>query len=140
VNVIIAQRLVRKICEHCRVTVAVTKELIAEIERQMKFADIMAVLTQYGEMEKGAEATDIHFYRGKGCAKCGHRGYKGRIGIYEILEITPALSGLILKQASPEEMMKLGLSEGLMTMAQDGFLKAKQGLTSIEEILRVTKE
>lgn len=140
VNLIIAQRLVRKICEHCRVTVAVTKELIAEIEQQMKFADIMEVLTEYGELEKGTEVTDIHFFRGKGCAKCGHRGYKGRIGIYEILEMTPGLSQLVLQQASPEEMMKRARDEGMMTMAQDGFLKAKQGLTSIEEILRVAKE
>jgi len=140
VNLIVAQRLVRKICEHCRVTVSMTKELLAEIEQQMKFADIVAVLEQYGALEKNTDLSNIHFFRGKGCPKCGNRGYKGRIGIYECLEMTPSLAERILQQATPEEIMSQATKEGLMTMAQDGFLKAKQGLTSIEEILRVAKE
>jgi len=139
-NLIIAQRLVRKICESCRVTVAVTKKLISEIELQFKFQDIMDTLSQYGEIETGTNATDLHFFKGKGCDQCGGRGYKGRIGLYEILEMTDAIIQKILDQSPTEAILQTALSEGMMTIAQDGFLKAKQGETSIEEILRVAKE
>lgn len=139
-NLIIAQRLLRKICEHCKVTITVTKELVSEIEKQFEFQHIIDTLEKYKEIEPGAALNDIHFYRGGGCNECGHRGYKGRVGIYEILEITDAIRKAILQKSSSKELLDIAIQEGMMTMAQDGFLKAKQGLTTIEEILRVAKE
>ncbi|OGY85435.1 MAG: hypothetical protein A2233_02460 [Candidatus Kerfeldbacteria bacterium RIFOXYA2_FULL_38_24] len=139
-NMILAQRLLRKICENCRVTVALTKEMIAGIEQQFKFKDIIATLVRYGEVEDDIEVQDINFYRGKGCRECNNRGYKGRVGIYEILEVTDEIRKAILDNASSKELFDLATKQGMMTMAQDGFLKAKQGLTTIDEILRVTKE
>src|SRR3989339_4966 len=139
-NVIIAQRLVRKICEHCMYTIGVTKQMIADIERQFSFEDIVHTLITYGEMNKETPVEDINFYAGKGCSHCGQRGYKGRVGIYETLEITDNVRKAILDRASPKELLAIAKSEGMMTMTEDGFLKAKRGLTSIEEILRVTKE
>lgn len=139
-NLIVAQRLVRKLCEHCRVTIAVTKELVTEIEKQFKFQDIIDTLIQYGEINSKTEARDLHFYKGQGCAECNNRGYKGRIGVYEILEVSDAIRKAILDQGSSKVLLDTAMKEGMMTMAQDGFLKAKQGLTSIEEVVRVTKE
>ncbi|OGY89119.1 MAG: hypothetical protein A2458_02575 [Candidatus Kerfeldbacteria bacterium RIFOXYC2_FULL_38_9] len=97
-------------------------------------------MVRYGEVEDDIEVQDINFYRGKGCRECNNRGYKGRVGIYEILEVTDEIRKAILDNASSKELFDLATKQGMMTMAQDGFLKAKQGLTTIDEILRVTKE
>jgi len=77
--------------------------------------------------------------KGKGCNQC-KEGYKGRIGIYEVLEVTPAIGELVVKNASSEEINQKARAEGMFTMLEDGFLKAKNGVTSIEELIRVTKE
>lgn len=139
-NLIIAQRLVRKICPHCIQTYTLDKDEIAEIEKQFKMQDVIEFLTTFGEVEQGTAANEITFYRGKGCIKCAQRGYKGRIGIFEVLEVTDTVSDAILKTISKEEMEKLAHAQGMITMAQDGFIKAKQGITTLEEIIRVTKE
>lgn len=139
-NLIIAQRLVRKICNTCRLTLPISKELIAEVERQFSFDDVLSILEKYGELEKGTPLEDIHFYKGKGCEQCGNRGYKGRIGIYEVLEVSDAISKLILAQAPAEKIVEKSHDDGMMTMLEDGLIKAKKGVTTIEEILRVTKE
>jgi type IV pilus assembly protein PilB len=80
------------------------------------------------------------FYRGKGCKQCNNTGYRGRIGIYEILEVTPHISELILQKATETEIKQAALEQNMITMVEDGFIKAKNGITTIEEILRVTKE
>ena len=82
----------------------------------------------------------ILFYRGKGCKKCNNTGYKGRIGIYETLEITETVSELILKKANANDLKKEAEKQNMMTTIEDGFIKAKNGITTIEEIMRVTKE
>ncbi len=80
------------------------------------------------------------FYRGKGCQQCGNSGYKGRVGIYETLEMNEELGKLIIAKATREELEKNALSTGMMTILQDGFIKVKKGETTIEEVLRVTRE
>jgi len=90
------------------------------------------------DAKKGLES--LLFYRGKGCKKCNNTGYKGRIGIYEVLENTEEISKLILKKAGASEIKKQALTNGMLTMVEDGFIKAKNGITTIEEVLRVTKE
>ena len=82
----------------------------------------------------------ILFYRGKGCKKCNDTGYKGRVGIYEVLEITPEISDLILKKAKTSEIKSKALEQGMLSIIEDGFLKAKNGITTLEEVLRVTKD
>ncbi|MBI2410457.1 MAG: Flp pilus assembly complex ATPase component TadA [Candidatus Kerfeldbacteria bacterium] len=139
-NLIIAQRLVRKICEYCRFTVTMTRSLVKEMEEQLQLKNILETVTSVEHVEGETEMEEMNFYKGKGCAECGNRGYAGRIGIYEILEITDEIRKGILDQATPKELLNIAMQQGMMTMAQDGFLKAKQGLTTIEEILRVTKE
>ena len=83
---------------------------------------------------------ELLFYRGKGCNQCNKEGYKGRVGIYEVLEISNEISNLIIKQASNEEISKKAIEQGMINILEDGFLKAKNGVTTLEEILRVTKE
>lgn len=141
VNIIIAQRLVRKICSSCIMSYNLDKLTVKEIENQFNVAELMRMLAKEGIVSSAKEKLDsLLFYRGKGCKKCGSTGYKGRIGIYEALEMTPEISQLVLKKASSEDLMAEAIKNGMITMSQDGFIKAKNGITTIEEVLRVTKE
>ena len=80
------------------------------------------------------------FYKGKGCKQCNSTGYKGRIGIFEVLEITKEISAMIVDKESSAKIEENAIANGMLTMIQDGFIKAKNGQTSIEEILRATQE
>lgn len=140
-NIVIAQRLVRKICLNCIQSYNLDKKQIAELQKQIDVPAILKILTQEGAIvgtEKNLES--LLFYRGKGCSQCGNQGYKGRIGIYEVLEVNQKMSDLISKQAPKEEIYKSARESGMITLLEDGFIKAKNGITTIEEILRVTKE
>ena len=78
----------------------------------------------------------MKFYKGKGCAKCGDSGYKGRQGIYEIFTMSPEIEKLLLTgNVSEYQMQDLAIQQGMVTMAQDGILKALDGLTTVEEVL-----
>ena len=81
-----------------------------------------------------------HLYRGKGCEQCGGTGYKGQVGIFEILEITPTINQLIAKGAPEEQLKQEAKKQGMVTLFEDGLSKVEAGLTTIEEILRVLKE
>lgn len=140
VNVVIAQRLVRKICKHCIESYNLDKKSLKELEQRFDLKRLAEHLTSQGLLIKGHDIKSILFYRGKGCQQCGDSGYKGRMGIYETLEITEEISKLILTKASREEIEKVAIAQGMTTIAQDGFIKAKQGVTTIEEVLRVTQE
>lgn len=128
VNVIIGQRLVRKLCEKCRYSSATP---IADIVQHI-----------------GGEATKKHFgdkkevtlYQAKGCEVCHKTGYIGRVGIFEILEVSEKIRELITSKADSDMIMKQALAEGMTTMLDDGIEKVIGGVTNIEEILRATKE
>lgn len=124
-NASMAQRIVRKICPTCKQTYEPAKE-IAE--------NIKAVL---GDLLP--ESTQIKLAKGTGCAECNHTGYLGRIAIFEVLRISPAVNKMILKQSSAKEIEEQAKKEGLITMKQDGYLKVIEGITTIEEILRVAE-
>lgn len=141
VNLIIAQRLVRKICTNCIQSFNLKKQTIEELNKYLNIEDIMQTLEKEKVVlstKKGLES--LLFYRGKGCKQCGYTGYKGRIGIYETLEITEEMSELILKKANKNEIKAQAKRQNMLTIIEDGFIKAKNGITTIEEILRVTKE
>lgn len=141
VNVIIAQRLVRKICSDCIQSYNLDSETIKELEKQLDIENILQTMEKEKTIINAKKGlSSLLFYRGKGCKRCNNTGYKGRIGIYEILENTEKISNLILKNASAGEINKQANAEGMLTMVEDGFTKAKNGITSIEEIMRVTKE
>jgi len=127
VNIAISQRLVRVICPDC-------KE-----KRKLTFSEIenlgMLLTPEFMEGKK-----KLDFYVGKGCKTCGGSGYKGRIGIHEVLEVTDTIRGAIMAHYSAAEIKKLAVKEGMTTIVEDGFNKTLKGITTIEEVLRVTKE
>lgn len=122
-NVIIAQRLVRRICAACIQKIEVTQEIREFIETHAEPSFILS---------------DV--FRGTGCPECGNSGYKGRISIYEMLEITKEIRDLITHKASEEALRDLAVKQGMVTLIRDGINKVGAGLTTIEEIIRVTRE
>lgn len=140
INVIIAQRLVRKICKNCIESYNLDAKSYAELEKQFNIPDLEKNLTALGFLVKKQKLKNVLFYRGRGCQQCNNTGYKGRLGIYEILEKNDEIAELILKKAPKEQIAKVAIKNGMVSILQDGFIKAKQGITSIEEVLRVTKE
>ena len=140
-NIIIAQRLVRKICQECVESYNLDKNAIKELEKQVDLEKIFKKLENEKEILPGRQKIDsLLFYRGKGCSRCNKTGYKGRIGIYEVLEINEEISTLIQKNAKTDKLLEAVEKQGMITILEDGFIKAKNGITTLEEILRVTKE
>ena len=121
-EVLIAQRLVRKICDNCRYSVTMTSKQIAE-----KYKDAKGYFS-------GNKNT---LYAGKGCNVCGHTGYDGRIGIFEFIKVTPEMQELILTNPSSPEINALARSQGTLSLFEDGVLKVKSGATTLEELFRV---
>ena len=139
-NLIIAQRLVRKICQHCITSFNLPAEVIKDMEAQFDIPDVMNTLEKEKVVsDKQTPLSRLLFYKGKGCKKCNNSGYKGRIGIYEILEVDDNISKLVMQKATSAELKKAAQAQGMLTMVEDGFIKAKNGITTIEEILRVSK-
>lgn len=115
-----AQRLVRRICSKCKEPLEVSKKLLEE-------AGIPEDTFPDGKV-----------YKGKGCSHCNQSGYKGRIGIYEIMPISPEIRKLILKNTSADVICKQAIKEGMKTLRDDGIEKIKKGVTTIEELMRET--
>ena len=127
VNVIIGQRLIRKICEMCKGSIDVTAEQLA----QNLPPD--TILKNFG-----SKAT-FRIYKGAGCEVCHTSGYSGRVGIFEVLEVTPAIKELITKKEDADTILAQAVKDGMATMLDDGLQKVIKGITTIEEVLRVTK-
>jgi type IV pilus assembly protein PilB len=143
VNVIIAQRLVRKICHDCRVEYKLSEKEMKALEQNYAMDQILETIKK-SELVKDIVKTkdkwsDIKFYRPKGCEQC-MEGYRGRNGIYEVLEVDEELRKMISQRASAHDIEVKARENGMLTMIEDGFVKCIQGLTTVEEILRVTKE
>lgn len=139
-NIIIAQRLVRKICPNCIYSYTLSDEDLNVIRAQIDPQEVIHALQKGGELEEPVELKTIRFFKGKGCVRCGQSGYKGRVGIYEILENSQPVAELIFNKAKRADLLAEAEKQGMISMVQDGFIKAKKGLTSLEEVLRVTKE
>ncbi|MFA5871769.1 MAG: GspE/PulE family protein [Parcubacteria group bacterium] len=132
VNAFIAQRLVRKLCPHCREEYAPARETVESVKKILAVISPKAKLTIPKEINK--------FYRAGGCSKCHGLGYKGRVGIFEIFTLTEEISKRVTEMAPEAEILSLALEAGMITMLQDGILKALDGVTSLEEVQRVTGE
>jgi len=140
-NLIIAQRLARKICPNCIQSYNLDKATIAELDQIISLPRLLASLKKEKMIATDTENLDsILFYRGRGCAQCDQTGYKGRIGIYETLEMNDGLAALVNRQAGLAEIKQEAEKQGMMSMAEDGFIKAKNGITTLEEVLRVARE
>ncbi|MDH4330319.1 MAG: GspE/PulE family protein [Candidatus Moranbacteria bacterium] len=130
VNAFVAQRLIRKLCPHCKEKYEPASETIDSIKK------IISMISPKARVEIPKEIQ--YLYKPVGCPKCNGLGYKGRIGIFEILTITESIEKLILNMAGESELTEAALEEGMITMSQDGIVKTLQGLTSMEEVWRVT--
>ncbi len=138
-NCIVAQRLVRKICQECVTSYKLSPETIDDLSKKLDIDSILEVLKREKVItEKNLK--NLLFYKGKGCKKCNNEGYAGRLGVYEVLEITPEITDVITRNATAEEIYKIAKSQGILSIIEDGFIKAKNGVTTIEEVLRVTRE
>ncbi len=133
VNVIIAQRLVRKICTACRVSYKLD-------QKQKKILSYQKHIKKILHDMKGKDIGKINFYKGRGCPICGGTGYTGRVGIFELLEMTDDIKNLIVKKVSSGEIMKQARADGMKTMLEDGLEKVLNGITTIEEVLRVARD
>ncbi len=119
-NLIMAQRLVRRVCQRCKQEVEFHSEIISELG-----------LTE----EDLAEGT---FVKGRGCIHCNNTGYKGRTGVYEVLPVTGAIRDLVLDRAATSAIKRVGIEEGMVTLRRDGLNKLKKGITTAEEVLKET--
>jgi type II secretory ATPase GspE/PulE/Tfp pilus assembly ATPase PilB-like protein len=124
-----AQRLVRKLCDKCKKPYHPTKE---------EFDDIVIDYGPESIKKSGIEYTeDFTLYKTSGCDSCSGTGYKGRLGIHELMEGTAEIKRMIKKQSNSEELMLQAMSEGMTTLRQDGIVKAIKGLTDLSEVRRV---
>ncbi len=130
VNVIVGQRLIRRICDDCRYSFTVSKQ---ELLNDFSAADIDKHYIPVGDKK------EIRLYKGKGCPKCHFSGYRGRIGIFEVFEVTKEIRELITLKKDADEIGALARQQGMTTMLDDGLEKITKGLTTIEEVLRATK-
>ena len=132
VNVVGAQRLVRKICQNCKEAEALTPAFEQEIKKE---------LAQVPEIYlKDLDKNKPKLFKGKGCEKCGRTGYQGRFGIFEVLPVVPQIQDLILSKAATHTVYEAANKMGMITMKQDGLVKVLRGETTMEEIIRVTTE
>jgi len=132
INIIIAQRLARKICERCRTSYQLTEEDKNVIQGEPE-------IQKFFEARGYQDVQKIRLYKGVGCNVCGDTGYSGRIGIFEVLEMGEQIKELILKRASSDEITQAARANGMTIMLEDGLEKALTGITTLEEVLRVTK-
>ncbi|MEA3464332.1 MAG: GspE/PulE family protein [Patescibacteria group bacterium] len=131
-NAMIGQRLVRRICEECK------EEIKLSDEDYKKAREILDKLPE--EEKNKIDIDNLKFYQGHGCEACQRIGYKGRIGIYEIMAMNSDIEQLILSgKVSEYDMRDIAMKNGMITMAQDGLLKAIDGITSAEEVFRVAE-
>ncbi len=139
-NAIMAQRLVRVICQDCKAEEKPDPATLESLRKQFNLDALMTLLQRLNIGGNAKSLDELPFFVGKGCEKCSNTGYKGRIGVHEILENTPEIEDLIVKRATSQDIEEVAVKNGMITMWQDAFIKAVQGQTTIEEILRVTKE
>lgn len=142
-NIVMAQRLVRKICTYCKKEYFLDKAAGDELGLVFDVKKISALFKDNIPKDYKDEGTDVEkiaFYKGEGCNRCGQTGFKGRLGIYEIMEMDEELIKMINAHGTAEDIKKYAREHGMITMLEDGLVKAKMGITTISEVLRVTKE
>ena len=115
-----AQRLVRRTCQYCKEEIKIAPEALVNIGFTKE------------------ESDTVNIYKGKGCNRCKNTGYKGRVGLYEVMPITNTLRSLIFNGASAAELRNTAIQEGMITLRQSGLIKIKNGITTIEEVIRET--
>ena len=134
-NIILGQRLVRKLCQD-KLKYRLKSQEVKNLEKYCDSNRILEILKEEKIVKDKNFISDIEFCRPKSSKECSD-GYKGRLGIYEAFSVTSSIKELIIKRADADQIQGQAQKEGMLTMVEDGFVKAAQGLTSIEEVLRV---
>jgi type IV pilus assembly protein PilB len=137
-NLIIAQRLVRRLCEE-KIPYKLNTVQIKNLGKYCDLKNLIRIFREEKIIKKGQDLRDVTFYKPKieeGCPE----GYKGRIGIFEVLRVTETIKQMITQNATSDEIQKQAQKEGMRTMVEDGLVKAARGITTIEEVLRVITE
>lgn len=144
VNVVLAQRLVRRVCPHCKEGFDIPNEVATDIEKVIaqveasktimsKDPEVAAIVKGYRDAVGGKKP---QMFRGKGCEKCDH-GYRGRVGIFELLQMNEEVAHLTLENSSALKIEATAIAGGMLTLLQDGYLRVLEGATTLEEVLRV---
>ncbi|PIS41908.1 MAG: hypothetical protein COT25_00570 [Candidatus Kerfeldbacteria bacterium CG08_land_8_20_14_0_20_42_7] len=131
-SLIEAQRLVRRICDHCREEFKLPADMLTEVMKEFETLDEK-------QWPDDIDRNNIKFYRGKGCSRCGGTGYKGRLVIDEVIKIDEIFQELIVNGFPMDQVRARAKEQGTMLLRQDGFIKTMRGLTTVEEVLRVTQ-
>ncbi|MEK7120164.1 MAG: ATPase, T2SS/T4P/T4SS family, partial [Patescibacteria group bacterium] len=131
-TMVLAQRLVKKLCDYCKAPIKPIGELKDLVE------EAMSSFSAEELKEFGVDAKQI--FESKGCKKCAGKGTRGRVAIYEILMMTPQLEEIILTEPSSGKIETEAKRQGMVSMKHDGIIKALQGLVSLEEVMRVVEE
>ena len=121
VDCVIAQRLARRLCENCKVPVEIEREILESMEFPFELLN---------------DGDQLQFHKGVGCDRCGGSGYRGRVGLYELMVLDEEIRSLVLRRASTDEIAHLAERQGMIRLREDGLLKAAQGMTTVEEIFR----
>ncbi len=128
ITAIVAQRVGRQICKYCKTAYVPNQETIDDIKQVL------------GDLWNKELNEKFILQKGTGCAQCGNTGFLGRIGIFEVLPITEKIGRLILERQPDSQIEKQAILEGMITMKQDGYLKVVEGITTLEEVIRVAQE
>lgn len=126
INAAVGQRILRKICPHCKTAYSPPPEVAESMRR------ILGRLIP--------ENKEIKLFKGAGCKECAGTGYLGRVGIFEALIASPKIMKLILEHASAQQIEDEAVLEGMITLKQDGYMKSLEGVTALEEVLRVAED
>jgi type IV pilus assembly protein PilB len=120
VNLICAQRLVRRICKECKEQIQMPAQALVDVGFGVD------------------EAPQVGLFKGRGCPTCNNTGYRGRVGLYEVMEISEEIRELILSGASAMELRRLSIEEGMISLRHSGLAKIRDGVTTVEEVVRET--
>ena len=143
-NCVVAQRVVRNICLDCKQEFTPPPQMVEDIkgnlgnlltDKHLKLSD-----KEEKDLKSLQGKSKLKLYKGKGCDKCGDSGYKGRVAIFEVMPITDKIGRLILERSPAGKIEEQAVEDGMIKLLQDGFLKAVEGITTVEEILRVARE
>lgn len=144
-NAVLAQRLIRRICPDCKEEYTPPAEVQESITRTLSDVSsnkvIMVKDPEVAKVVKKLSEDKVHkIYRGKGCPKCGNTGYRGRVGIFELLPMTDTVSHMTLENTTANKIEAKAIEEGMLTLLQDGYLRVAEGVTTMEEVMRVAKQ
>jgi type IV pilus assembly protein PilB len=142
VNLLVGQRLVRTLCNNCKEAFEASPEVLKEIHEELDILNAFNIYTPEHQVKLhfDRQVEKVTLYKAHGCPKCNDTGYDGRTGIFEALKMSEKVSLGVVQKKTIKEINDIAISEGMITMVQDGFIKALEGITTIEEVLRVKNE